>query len=119
LEAAVELAARFVRVIIGADALHLGAPVFLVLREAVLAGVRADELAARALLVLLDLPVDLRLQPHRGEAQVGEVAPVGLCLRFLGARLARRGRGPPRLRLPSLRKQLFLAGLEAALAPLR
>src|SRR6267142_7059327 len=58
-QVAVELAARLGRIVHRAEALDLGAPILLVLGEAVFGGVGADELLARALLVVVDLPVDL------------------------------------------------------------
>src|SRR5881397_396142 len=51
----------------------------------VFGGARADEFLARALLVFLDLLVDLRLEPHRGQRQVGKVAPRRVRTRLVGA----------------------------------
>src|SRR5437773_9359058 len=70
-QVAVELAARLGRVVDGAPALNLGAPILLVLGEAVFGGVGTDELLARALLVVVDLLVDLRLQAHGGQREIG------------------------------------------------
>src|SRR5687768_9607072 len=92
-QVAVDPAARFGGIVDRPDALHFYPPVLFVLREAVLGGVRADELLARALLVFVDLAVDLRLQAHRREREVGEIAAARPRRRLLGALLLRRSGG--------------------------
>src|SRR5687768_15591256 len=118
-QVAVDLAAGLGGIVDRADALHLEPPVLLVLREAVLRGIRADELLAGALLVLLDLAVDLRLQAHRREREVGEIAPARLGAGLLESRLLRCRRRHAQLGFARLREQLLLSCLERALLALR
>ena len=114
--AAVELAARLGRVVERAHALDLDAPVFLVLREAVLARVGADEALARALLVVLVWRVDLRLQLRiASERRSARSRPL-TCGAASSERLARAlPSARCALRLARLREQLLLLRLELAL----
>src|ERR1043165_7783354 len=89
-EIAIDLAAGFGRIVDRPHALHLGAPVLLVLGEAVLRGVGADEFLTRTLLVVVERLVDLSLQAHGGKGKVGEIAAARTRRRLLGGRSARR-----------------------------
>jgi hypothetical protein len=89
------------------------------LRKAVLGGVRADELLARPFLVVIDLLVDLRLEAHGGEREIGEVAAARLGRGFVGRSVFRRLLGNFCLRLAGKRQELLLPCLQLTYPTLR
>src|SRR5207248_2990682 len=118
-QVAVQFAAGLRRIVDRAEPLDLGAPLLLVVREAVFRGVGADEFLARPLLVVVDLLVDLRLEPHRRKREIGEIAAAWLGRSLLRGSAFHRLLGDFRLRLASERQQLLLPRFELAYATLR